>query len=481
MKKSLPVRADWQSQRSFDALFLAVVCVGFVVLGLGLTWLSDELGPRGHYVWQTMIGAAIVGILLFMRQDELLVTGLIAVSVVIDWYLGIHLLATGMALLLLIVFLLARSPRFPWVHPRLLGVWGLFLLLAIPPSLQGAGNYYDATLYFPNDVLGSLLFFWLGTLLARDSANLRRLFFCLSLFGTVIAIHTVIQGAFGALLLDPSANAIYELTNSSLSRVGSFFVDPNWDGTFLAMILPLVLGLFVNTRSAIAKIFYLGEAAFILPALLFTYSIGAVAGAAAGFVVFILFVGQTRYRLLFPAFVLISLMVLLNLFPEPIALFIQHYSDPHELSLRSGAWHTALRVIEAFPLTGVGLGLSNYALKSQPYRVPAQYIPLVHPHDSYLEWAAMAGLPVLLLFLILLGTAFWWALRAWTLADKHVRPVIGGGIAAAAALTINSISINGWTLPPLAALGWLILGACSSSLLTKTLLQKKTEEYSLTQ
>lgn len=481
MKRSLPVTQSLLSKPIREALILFASCVGFILIGLGLTWLVDQLGTRGHYVWQTIIGAAIVAILLLLRQDELLITGLIAISITVDWYLGIHLLATGLGLIVLIFFLLARSPRFPWSQPRLLWLWGLFLLLAIPPSLQGAGNYYDATLYFPNDVLGALLFFWLGLLVARDSANLRRLFFYLSLFGTIIAVHTVIQGAFGKLLLDPSANAIYELNNSDLARVGSFFVDPNWDGTFLAMILPLVLALFVDTPSPIAKILYLCEAAVILPALLFTYSIGAVAGAAAGFLVFILFVGQARYRFIFPTFVLIGVLVILALFPQPITLFMQHYSDPHELSLRSGAWHTALRVIEAFPLTGVGLGLSNYALKSQPYRVPAQYIPLVHPHDSYLEWAAMAGLPVLLIFLILLGTAFWWALRAWVVADKRVRSLLGGGIAAAAALSANSISINGWTLPPLAALGWLVLGACSSILLTKSLIKKKDEEHSLIQ
>jgi O-antigen ligase len=144
--------------------------------------------------------------------------------------------------------------------------------------------------------------------------------------------------------------------------------------------------------------------------------------------------------------------------------------------LRSGAWATAIRVIEAFPLTGIGLGLQNYALKAEPYRVPAQYVPLVHPHNSYLELAAMAGLPVLLIFLALLLTACWFALRNWAIADIRVRPLLAAGIAAAVALSANSVSINGWTLPPLAALGWLVLGACSSPLLMNSLIHKKIKE-----
>lgn len=481
MKRSVLAVDNLRQNRMVEIVLFLIFCLGLALVGLGLTWLENRLGSRGHYVWQLIIGIVILVLLLVLRQDELLVTCVIALSILVDWYVGVHLLALGVALFLLIFFFLARSPGYPWVKPPALWLWLLFLLLAILPALRGASNYYDATLYFPNDICGALLFFWLGTLITRTSANLRRLFLFLSLFGVLIALHTVIQGAFGKLLLDPAANSIYQLTDSSLSRVGSFFVDPNWDGTFLAIMLPLVLGLFVDTPSLLGKAFYLFAIVCILPALLFTYSIGAIAGAALGVGAFTLLVGQIRYRIVLPAIVCIGVLIMLSLLSRQVTLFMQHLSDPSELSLRSGAWNTAIRVIEAFPLTGVGLGLNNYALKSQPYRVPAQYTTLVHPHDSYLELAAMAGLPVLLIFLALLGLTFWLALRNWMVADRRVRSLLGGGIAAAVALCANSISINGWTLPPLAALGWLILGACSSSLLASSLSRKKTAESSLSQ
>ncbi|HEV2655403.1 MAG TPA: hypothetical protein VGT82_10605, partial [Ktedonobacteraceae bacterium] len=35
------------------------------------------------------------------------------------------------------------------------------------------------------------------------------------------------------------------------------------------------------------------------------------------------------------------------------------------------------------------------------------------------------------------------------------------------ALSVNSISINGWTLPPLAAIGWFLLGILASPLLMR--------------
>ena len=79
----------------------------------------------------------------------------------------------------------------------------------------------------------------------------------------------------------------------------------------------------------------------------------------------------------------------------------------------------------------------------------------------------MAGIPVLLVFLALLSVALWWALRNWKRADLRSRSLIGAGIAAVIALSFNSWSNQGWTLPPLAALGWVILGSVSSPLLMK--------------
>ena len=243
-------------------------------------------------------------------------------------------------------------------------------------------------------------------------------------------------------------------------------------------MLSITLGLFVNSLSLPGKVFYLIEIGLILLALVFTFSTGTLIGASVGVAFFIIFVGRTRYRVLLLAIILISAVIIIEAFPTQIRAFLQHSSNPQELMLRTGAWETAIRVINAFPITGIGLGLNNYLLKAEAYRVPAQYVPLVHPHDSYLEWAAMAGLPVLLIFLSILLFALWLTLRNWMAADVRTRSLLGAGIASAIALSTNSISINGWTLPPLSALGWLIL-ACSSPLLMSTLSGRKVKENAI--
>ena len=131
--------------------------------------------------------------------------------------------------------------------------------------------------------------FWLGAVLARTTASLKRLFQFLSVFGTLIAIQTLIQATTGVFLLGSSRfdNFLARVLNFQLPnniyvhRAGSFFVDPNWNGTFFAMMLFVPLGLFVESSSGLSKILYLAELLIIIPALLFTYSASAWLAAFA--------------------------------------------------------------------------------------------------------------------------------------------------------------------------------------------------------
>ncbi|MDQ6661365.1 MAG: hypothetical protein M3Z24_10410, partial [Chloroflexota bacterium] len=63
--------------------------------------------------------------------------------------------------------------------------------------------------------------------------------------------------------------------------------------------------------------------------------------------------------------------------------------------------------------------------------------------------------------------ALGYAVQNWRIVDGQTRLLIGAGIAAPTVLSFNSWSINGWTLLPLAAVGWTMLGAISSPLLIK--------------
>lgn len=456
------------SRRGTYFLFLLVV--------IAALFIGSVIGVFGLYGGLGAIGGIILVVVLLLRQDQLAATLVIAVSLYIDWYLSLHLVAITFAIVLLLNFWFTRSAQRLWAELPVWWLWTLFLILSAYPAFQGALTLYDAASYYPNDVLGALLMFWLGTLLARDIACVRRFFVLFAGFSTLIAVHTTIQGVTGTILFASShydalflANSMYQLAGTDTHRAGSFFIDPNWNGTFLATTLFLPLGLLTESSSFIKRALYLTEVVVLLLALLFTYSNGALLSVALSMLPFLGLVGQIRYRIVLPLLIGGATAGAFILFPSQLSSLALHASNPSELALRLGAWKTAMQVISAFPLTGVGLGYEAYLERADPYRVPEQFVPLSHPHNSYLEWGAKAGIPVLAVFLALLLYALWLAWRNWALSNTHTRSLLGGGLAAIITLSINSWSINGWTLPVLSLVGWLLLGIIASPLLTKSL------------
>jgi len=451
--------------------------VRFVSAGVNLDKVGTTLAMFGSLFWVLVISVIGITLVILLRQDELAVTLVIAINLCVDWYLGILFISQVLSIALLVIFFLARSPRHTWVEPRALWLWVLFLALTIYPAIQGALTPRDILLYYPSIVLGALVMFWLGTVIAKSLTNVRLFFQILSAFAALIALHSIVQAITGVTLFGSSSvnnyianQSNYDLSGASnVSRVGSFFIQPDFSGTFFAMIILIPIGLFADSTSILKKILYLAEIFIFLTALLFTYSTGSWFSAFGGIAVFLIFVGRIRYRVLIPLMITVATIVMLVWFPSQVNLLLQHSSDPSELRLRNAVWQTGWNVMLAYPWTGVGLGHLAYLLRAEPYRVLAQYLPYDHPHNSYLEWGAMAGFPVLFVFLALISFSLWQAFGNWIRAEAKTRALLGAGIAAIIALSINSISIDGWTLPPLAATGWMILGAISSPLLRKSL------------
>src|SRR5207302_9583835 len=114
----------------------------------------------------------------------------------------------------------------------------------------------------------------------------------------------------------------FQLYGTGVSRAQGFRLNPDTNGTFLAIMAFLPLGLFVESFTLLKKIFYLVELMLVLIALLFTYSTGAWLAAFAGIVTFVIFVGCNRYRMLIPLVVAVGVLILLFAFPAQIDLQI---------------------------------------------------------------------------------------------------------------------------------------------------------------
>ena len=82
------------------------------------------------------------------------------------------------------------------------------------------------------------------------------------------------------------------------------------------------------------------------------------------------------------------------------------------------------------------------------------------------------------MFIALLSVTLWLAFRNWQQIDVDNRPLLAGGIATAISLSWFSLSDAGWTVAPLLAISWLLLGAVSSPLfLKKSIMPAQTKAF----
>src|SRR5437588_3062342 len=150
----------WESLREqFSPLFICLILVLSAALSLGVA-----IGAYDQILVYSVAaaGAIVMVIVVLLRLDELAVTLILAVHLYVDWFLGLHLVGILMALVLLFVYYFGRSADRPWVEPRALWLWALFLVLTIYPAIYGGQlRLFDRATYYPSMILGAFLMFWL--------------------------------------------------------------------------------------------------------------------------------------------------------------------------------------------------------------------------------------------------------------------------------------------------------------------------------
>ncbi len=480
MKNVTMIPRWWETIREHLAPSLIFLILAFSAA----LFLGTSIGAFNIVYGLAVVGVLIIAIILQLRWDELMVMLIITVHILVDWYLALRLVSLLIELALLLICYFGRSADHPWVKPRSIWLWVLFLILNIYPAIKG-GSYslYDADNFYPGVVFGAFIMFWLGNIIAKDISALRRVFQLLSVLAVLIAIHTIIEASTGKFLFESARaeavfaqNSNYQLSQNlgaKVSRAGSFFAEPNANGTFLAFSFFVPLGLFFESKRLWAKMIYLLEIPLILLALMFTFSTGSWIAVLSGILAFMLLVGHKGYSMLLLFLIATLIMIVFTFFPSQLALQLSHASALNEFTLHIGAWQTAVRIIEAFPLFGIGLSNQAYQIYQGPFRVPAQYEPVADPNNSYLQWGAMAGIPVMLVFLLLLGNVFLFSWRNWQTTDIRYRPLFAGGIATLIALSVSSLALAGWTAQNgLAKIGWLVAGLIASPLIGRCLRQQ---------
>ncbi|MEI8217869.1 MAG: O-antigen ligase family protein [Elusimicrobiota bacterium] len=189
------------------------------------------------------------------------------------------------------------------------------------------------------------------------------------------------------------------------SRIFSTFGNPNFFGDFLVVMGPVVLALFLRTKSVHLLLLW----AMIAFNVTYTYSKGAWLGFAAGLLVFAFLVvgfffksrkGNTKKIL----FIMAAVTMLL------VAVGTRHQlkGRPDSSSFRVFTWLSTWEMIKTSPIIGTGIG--TYYVTYPSWRRPQIFFieskhntETDHPEDEYLEVWYDEGLVGFGIFLLLLG------------------------------------------------------------------------------
>jgi len=233
------------------------------------------------------------------------------------------------------------------------------------------------------------------------------------------ALAGVAVGAVGLLQRAEGARAIYGFTDFGRGNGIQFFgpfVYQNHAAAFLAICLPLAVGLAAAEGRRMRALPWWIAAAFVGQSVLLTGSRGGVLLAVFGLWAVVVLGVRGAGRWVATGVAALLVLVLAVLGPHAVladytAAVQPDYPASHDVDAgRPALWRDAARVIRAAPLLGVGTG--GYHDAATVVKRSPTFAQPVHAHSDLLQVPAEQGIPAALLALGALGITLAAGLRA---------------------------------------------------------------------
>ncbi len=275
--------------------------------------------------------------------------------------------------------------------------------------------------------------------------------------------------------------ALYLAQDRLFPLVGTFH-DRQLFGGFLALVLPVLMGVAAGTRNGRWKLGAQISCILVAGALICTQCRSAWIGLSVAVLVFIAlgmgfvwkvsgFLRKKHELLVTPILALIVLGIFIG-FTRMGGPTIQRLTtlsairQDESVKDRVGLWRVAVDVIRANPFVGHGIGTytlvqADYNPASRSREVIRQMGPTLSesPHNTYLQIAAESGLVGLSLYLAILVLFCYRALIALPRMEKGLRQyTLIGCISAVVGQSVDAIANPAWTYPECTAFFWLVLG-----------------------
>ena len=345
---------------------------------------------------------------LFEGEHALAYLGVLLFSIVYfgrpeDWFPGAILvpfakIAGALAVVGVLGDLARRIPIYLSKELMLLFLLFAQLCLALPFSTWKGGSFEVVINQFAKVVIITFVLVHATSTWAR----LRALMFVHVAAVLVITVVSSFGGGHG------------ETEGRLLGAVGGIFANPNDLALNIALVLPFCVFFLRVAQNTVTRTVWLAALACIVYTVIATYSRSGFLSLVAAVSLSLWYFGvkQRRYALLMAV-----MLVAISLFAIAPGRFGARMHSIVDSSLDENGSYASRRdlldrsVEAALKHPIVGLGPGQFAAMAGGWHVA---------HNSYTELAAEAGVPALLIFLIMLGYTF--ILAGKVMADKCANP-----------------------------------------------------------
>jgi len=290
-------------------------------------------------------------------------------------------------------------------HPN--SKWILFYMFLLVASILLSDVTHNSLTVFQT-VLGYIFFYYM---ILRLVTTLERL---QGIMAVLVLSHVIVLGLNPVLITNPEVRSyIFGHT---------FMGDGNDFSLSVAIVLPMCVYLFLESKKIIFKIYYLLSFFGLTLGVIGTQSRGATIALVAVFL-YLWFMAKRKIV----GFVAILLVGIGVAFYAPDVYFermntVSHYEDDGSAMGRIIAWKTAMRMVARYPLTGVGTG--HFAVKLGTEFRPAEWgnknLPWLTAHSMYFLTIGELGIPGITFLLAIIISNFFRNNRLLGLANGHV-------------------------------------------------------------
>lgn len=296
--------------------------------------------------------------------------------------------------------------------------------------------------------------------LIKNTLLVKRMIGCMLFSTAVCSAYGIFQNFFTVNSTWHDSSMFSDIS----TRVVSTFENPNVFGEFLIMMLPFVLAFFLTKDFKNSRFTVFITLVASLAALVFTWS----RGAWIGFIVsmFVFFLVYSKSTMIFYCFGLIAIPFLPLLLPDSIINRFVSIGDMRDssTSYRVYIWEAAVKMIEDFFASGIGIGEGAFS-KVYPDYTLAGIEMAPHSHNLFLQILIELGvfgfLAFAVMIIILMQKVFTYIAKG---KNRTMMLIAAAGMCAVIAMLVQGITDYVWYNYRVYGLFFIVIGICSASI-----------------